>query len=563
MKSESDKGKPHRKGRPYAVAYLIIWGLVMLLAYVTKVTDGSSLGLNLLVGATIALLSVLPIWAAILVWHLAKAYNKKSVTKAEEPVLEESEAAPIQGNRATQTAYERWKFYKDQEAVEFRAKVKVLDDKMKSTAHLRKEPTQAELDQAEVLLTTAKRIADNLNTTTNPALFFTQYDQLLATLEALAQLEKVVDMEGTPPSVMLAELKTPEKRDAVTYDFLTRYRDNSTLSVFSLRDELKPYWDCIPAEQAAQIEAECKEEEERQRQAEAAKEAKRLEARREGEKRRRQLLLAQKAAQKAAWQSGALHDEATARKTREMRMEENKASAVLDLPPKQAAELPSHLRPLASFSFLDSCTDEQLFDLIADYAKMHVHIKVDNLSIVLPTIGKGRIEGQLAKLESLHIIRKSLDTGTYLCVMQQEEIDEILRSRKNQHTKSEDANVAAKMDGFQFEHYCANLLLRNGFPKAEVTQASGDYGIDIKAEKDGVTYGIQCKYYTDKVGNHAVQEAYSGAQFYHCMVAAVMTNCTFTQHAKETAAANNVLLWDKDKLAEFEAAAQDKRLEDT
>ena len=123
--------------------------------------------------------------------------------------------------------------------------------------------------------------------------------------------------------------------------------------------------------------------------------------------------------------------------------------------------------------------------------------------------------------------------------------------------------VNSEMEGFQFEHYCADLLLQNGFQKAEVTQASGDYGIDIKAEKDGVTYGIQCKYYTDKVGNHAVQEAYSGAQFYHCMVAAVMTNCTFTQHAKETAAANNVLLWDKDKLAGFEAAAQDKRLEDT
>ena len=54
---KADKGKPHRKGSPYAVAYLIIWGLVMLLAYATKVTDGNSLGLNLLVGATIALFS--------------------------------------------------------------------------------------------------------------------------------------------------------------------------------------------------------------------------------------------------------------------------------------------------------------------------------------------------------------------------------------------------------------------------------------------------------------------------------------------------------------------------
>lgn len=107
------------------------------------------------------------------------------------------------------------------------------------------------------------------------------------------------------------------------------------------------------------------------------------------------------------------------------------------------------------------------------------------------------------------------------------------------------------MDGHQFEHYCANLLLKNGFSKAEVTQASGDYGIDVLAEKDDVTYGIQCKYYTDKVGNHAVQEAMSGAQYYHCMVAVVMTNSDFTPAAVETARKTNVLLWNGKKVEEM------------
>lgn len=107
------------------------------------------------------------------------------------------------------------------------------------------------------------------------------------------------------------------------------------------------------------------------------------------------------------------------------------------------------------------------------------------------------------------------------------------------------------MDGHQFEHYCAELLLKNGFSKAEVTQASGDYGIDVLAEKDDVTYGIQCKYYTDKVGNHAVQEALSGAQYYHCMVAVVMTNSDFTPAAVETARKTNVLLWNGKKVEEM------------
>lgn len=60
------------------------------------------------------------------------------------------------------------------------------------------------------------------------------------------------------------------------------------------------------------------------------------------------------------------------------------------------------------------------------------------------------------------------------------------------------------MEGHQFENYCASLLLKNGFSKAEVTKASGDFGIDVLGEKDGVTYAIQCKCYSDKVGNHAV-----------------------------------------------------------
>lgn len=72
-------------------------------------------------------------------------------------------------------------------------------------------------------------------------------------------------------------------------------------------------------------------------------------------------------------------------------------------------------------------------------------------------------------------------------------------------------------------------------------------------KKDGVTYAVQCKCYSDKVGNHAVQEATSGAQYYHRMVAVVLTNSTFTPAAIETAQKTNVLLWDREKLKEMMA----------
>lgn len=108
------------------------------------------------------------------------------------------------------------------------------------------------------------------------------------------------------------------------------------------------------------------------------------------------------------------------------------------------------------------------------------------------------------------------------------------------------------MDGHQFEYFCADLLRKNGFEQVEVTQASGDYGIDVLAEKDGVSYAIQCKCYSGNVGNHAVQEAHSGASYYNRMVAVVMTNSYFTEAAKETARRTQVLLWDRDKLMQMQ-----------
>lgn len=107
------------------------------------------------------------------------------------------------------------------------------------------------------------------------------------------------------------------------------------------------------------------------------------------------------------------------------------------------------------------------------------------------------------------------------------------------------------MEGHDFEYYCADLLKNNGFCNVNVTQGSGDQGIDVLAEKGGVKYGIQCKCYSKDIGNKAVQEAFAGKTFYHCHVAAVLTNRYFTRSAKELASINQVLLWDRDQLEKF------------
>lgn len=104
------------------------------------------------------------------------------------------------------------------------------------------------------------------------------------------------------------------------------------------------------------------------------------------------------------------------------------------------------------------------------------------------------------------------------------------------------------MEGHDFEYYCADLLRNDGFYNVEVTQGSGDQGIDILAEKAGIRYGIQCKCYSNNIGNKAVQEAFAGKTFYHCHVAAVLTNRYFTRAAKQLAEKDQVLLWDRDEL---------------
>lgn len=105
-----------------------------------------------------------------------------------------------------------------------------------------------------------------------------------------------------------------------------------------------------------------------------------------------------------------------------------------------------------------------------------------------------------------------------------------------------------KMEGHDFEYWCADLLKMNGYANVRVTPGSGDQGVDVLAEKDGIKYAIQCKCYNKDLGNTPVQEVESGRVYYGCHVGAVMTNRYFTQGAKELATKTGTLLWDRDYL---------------
>lgn len=100
------------------------------------------------------------------------------------------------------------------------------------------------------------------------------------------------------------------------------------------------------------------------------------------------------------------------------------------------------------------------------------------------------------------------------------------------------------MDGLEYEKYCMRWLKKHGYSNIQPTKATGDQGIDILATKHKKRYGFQCKYYTSSVGNDAVQQAFSGAAFYACDVACVITNTSFTKSAIHLADSTDVILYD-------------------
>jgi restriction system protein len=99
-----------------------------------------------------------------------------------------------------------------------------------------------------------------------------------------------------------------------------------------------------------------------------------------------------------------------------------------------------------------------------------------------------------------------------------------------------DANIAAidTMTGTEFEDYIAGRLQRAGW-QVTLTSASGDYGVDLIAERDGKSVAIQCKRHGKSVGVAAVQQVVAGARHHGCAKSIVVSNQEFTNAAKQLA----------------------------
>jgi len=99
-----------------------------------------------------------------------------------------------------------------------------------------------------------------------------------------------------------------------------------------------------------------------------------------------------------------------------------------------------------------------------------------------------------------------------------------------------DASMMAidAMTGTEFEDYVAARLRRAGW-QVTFTSVSGDYGVDLIAERDDKSLAVQCKRHGRPVGVAAVQQVVSGARHHGCAKSIVISNQEFTRAAKQLA----------------------------
>lgn len=99
----------------------------------------------------------------------------------------------------------------------------------------------------------------------------------------------------------------------------------------------------------------------------------------------------------------------------------------------------------------------------------------------------------------------------------------------------------------EYERHCAYLLQKAGW-RASTTVATGDQGADVLAQYADINAVLQCKMYSQPVGNAAVQQVIAARVFYDCNLAAVITNAGFTKAAEALAKKAFVVLLHHDDL---------------
>jgi restriction system protein len=179
------------------------------------------------------------------------------------------------------------------------------------------------------------------------------------------------------------------------------------------------------------------------------------------------------------------------------------------------------------------------------------------------SILNSKITSALKTYESSEIISitKSISIGTPSPALNDDEVklvaiaevDRLVLEASKQTINQSAGEVPT--NPYEYEGYCRSILEQAGW-KAWQTPASGDQGADVVAEKKNVVVVLQCKLWSQPIGNSAVQEIVAAKAMHSATVAIVVSNQIYTEFAKQLAAANNVLLLHHDDLASLDSRLQ-------
>ncbi|HEY1838884.1 MAG TPA: restriction endonuclease [Mycobacterium sp.] len=117
----------------------------------------------------------------------------------------------------------------------------------------------------------------------------------------------------------------------------------------------------------------------------------------------------------------------------------------------------------------------------------------------------------------------------------------LLSAEGHRRGRADGMVVIDGMTGTEFEHYVAARLQRAGW-HVTFTPATGDYGVDLIAQRDGKSVAVQCKRLGKPVGVAAVQQVVSGARHHGCAKSLAISNQEFTAAAKQLASTHNCQL---------------------
>lgn len=170
------------------------------------------------------------------------------------------------------------------------------------------------------------------------------------------------------------------------------------------------------------------------------------------------------------------------------------------------------------------------------------------LAFLIPTV-VSLIKSPLSFVAAVALLSVAIWYGHVMAFRQAE-------ARRRWH----DIQHVRSLPGVAFEHHVAELYEKLGY-RSRVTRGSGDQGADVIAEDGHERLAIQCKQWTETVGNDAVQEAIAGKAFYSCDRAIVVCTTSFTLAAMALAERAKVTLLNGEAYAGLMARVHPRTLE--